>query len=247
VATARRRAPDHDWVSATGNSRAEIAKLARLLGLEDPKSLSYLQEAPAAELRDYRLAVTALLYDDPRAMLQRAADAAPLLPIHILSTVGEHALGPMVCARLTGLIAPDRAVEISRHFSIDFLAQLAAELDPRRAVAVVTAMPRKRVVGIAVAMAARGEHVAMGRFVAHLDDKTLMACVQKLTDEDLLRIAFVLEGMERLDHIFDLVGIERTRSMLEGADEMGLGEEARYLVGNLSARHRKQLRSRFSS
>jgi hypothetical protein len=234
-------------VSVTGHSRAEIAKLARLLGLEDPGSLSYLRDVPAAELRDYREAVTELLYDDPRAMLQRAADAAPLLPIYVLSTVGEHALGPVVCARLTGLIAPDRAVEVSRHFSIDFLAQLAAELDPRRAVAVVTAMPRKRVVGIAVAMAARGEHVAMGRFVAHLDDETLAACVQKLTDEDLLRVAFVLEGMERLDEIFDLVGIERTRSMLESAEAMGLGEEARYLVENLSARHRKQLRSGVSS
>jgi hypothetical protein len=233
-------------MSATPNSRAEIAKLARLLG-EDQGSLAYLQDVPAEELRDYREAVTELLYDDPRATLRRAADAAPLLPIYVLSTVGEHALGPLVCARLTGLIAPDRAVEVSRHFSIDFLAQLAAELDPRRAVAVVTAMPRKRVVGIAVAMAARGEHVAMGRFVAHLDDKTLTACVRKLTDEDLLRIAFVLEGMERLDAMFELVGIERTRSMLDGAEGMGLGEEARYLVENLSARHRKQLLSSPSS
>jgi hypothetical protein len=231
-------------VSAAGDSRAETAKLARLLGLEGPESLAYLQSVPASELRDYREAVTDLLYDDSRAALQRAANAAPLLPTFVLAAVGEHALGPLICARLTGLLAADRAVEISRHFSIEFLARLAAELDPRRAVAVVASMPSDRVVDIAVEMAARGEHVAMGRFAAHLDDETLAACIRELDDADLLRIAFVLEGKERLDEIFELAGRERIRRMLDGADAMGLGEEGRDLADHLTPQHRKQLRGR---
>jgi hypothetical protein len=152
-------------MSAATESRAEAAKLARLLGLDGPESLTYVHQVPASELRDYREAVTELLYDDDQALLQRTADAARLLPAHTLATIGEHALGPLICARLTGLLDPDRAVEISGHFSIDFLAQLSAELDPRRAVDVVTSMPGDRVLEIAAAMAAAGEHVAMGRFV----------------------------------------------------------------------------------
>lgn len=228
-------------MSAATDSRAEAAKLARLLGLDGPESLGYVQQAPASELRDYRDTVTELLYDDDRALLQRAADAARLLPAHTLATMGERALGPLICARLTGLLDPDRAVEISRHFSIDFLAQLAAELDPRRAVDVVTSMPPDRVIDIAVTMAARGEHVGMGRFVAHLDDDALAACIEELTDEDLLRVGFVLDGKERLGEIFELVGLERTQRMLDGAESMGLGEEALDLLDHLDARQRKQL------
>jgi hypothetical protein len=234
-------------MSAATDSRAEAAKLARLLGLDGPESLASVQQAPASELRDYRDAVTELLYDDDRALLQRAADAARLLPAHTLATIGERALGPLICARLTGLLDPARAVDISRHFSIDFLAQLAAELDPRRAVDVITSMPPDLVLDIAVAMAARGEHVGMGRFVAHLDDDTLAACIEELTDEDLLRVGFVLEGKERLGEVFELVGLERTQRMLDGAGSMGLGEEALDLLDHLDARQRKQLRRRVGS
>jgi len=230
-------------MSAATESRAEATKLARLLGLDGPASLKYVHGVPASELRDYRAAVTELLHDD-QALLQRAADAARLLPAHTLATVGEHALGPLICARLTGLLDPGRAVDISGHFSIDFLAQLSAELDPRRAVDVVTSMPGERVVEIAVAMAAAGEHVAMGRFVAHLDDATLAGCVEELTDEDMLRIAFVLEGKERLDHVFELVGLKRTRRMLDGAESIGLSEEALDLRDHLAARQHKQPRRR---
>jgi hypothetical protein len=231
-------------MSAATESRAEAAKLARLLGLDGPESLTYVHQVPASELRDYREAVTELLYDDERALLQRTADVARLLPAHTLATMGEQALGPLICARLSGLLDPDRAVEISGHFSIDFLAQLSAELDPRRAVEVVVSMPGDRVLEIAVAMATAEEHVAMGRFVAHLDDDTLARCIEELTDEDLLRIAFVLEDKERLNDIFELVGLERTQRILDGAESIGLGEEALDLFDRLNARQHKQLRRR---
>jgi hypothetical protein len=229
-------------VSAATESRAEAVKLGRLLGLDGPESLAYVHQVPASELRDYRNAVTELLYDTDRALLQRVADAARLLPARTLATIGEHALGPLVCARITGLLDPKRAAEISRHFPIDFLAQVAAELDPRRAVDVVASTPPDRVLEIALAMAARAEHVAMGRFFAHLDDDALAGCIEELTDEDLLRVVFVLEGKDRLDGVFELVGLERTRRMLDGAESMGLGEEAVDLLGHLNARQRKELR-----
>lgn len=231
-------------MSASSDSRAEVAKLARLLGLDGPESLGYLQTVPAPQLRDYREAVTELLYDDDRALLRRVADAGRLLPANTLATIGERALGPLICARLTGLLAPQRAVEISQHFSIEFVAQLAAELDPRRAVEVVTALPSDRVVEVALAMAATGEYVAMGRFVGFLDREALAACIEGLSDEDLLRVAFLLERKERLEEIVGLVGLGRARRMLEIAESTGLDEEARDLVDHLTARRRKQLRRR---
>jgi hypothetical protein len=228
-------------VSAATDSRSEVAKLARLLGLDGPESLAYLDRVPAPELRDYREAVTDLLYDDDRAALQRAADAARLLPAGTLAKIGERALGPLICARLTGLLDSDRVADISGQFSIGFLAQVAAELDPRRAVDVVTSIPPDRLLAIALRMAAREEHVAMGRFVAYLDDRTLEACIEELSDEDLLRIAFVLEGKERLADVYEVVGLERTQRMLDGAKSIGLDEEALDLFDHLSASQRKAL------
>ena len=221
-------------MSRKSESRAETAKLARLLGVSDPQALAFLEKAPAAELREYREAITDLLYDDDQELLQRAADAVRLLPARTLAAIGESALGPLICARLTGLLEPSRAVEISNHFSIYFLAQLAAELDPRRAVAVVTAIATDTVVAVCAVMATSGEHVAMGRFVAHLDDHTLGLCVGALSDEDLLRVAFVTEGEERLSSIFETVGAERAARIVEAAKRNGLAEEAKHVTERLA-------------
>ena len=222
-------------MSRASESRAEAAKLGRLLGANDPKALAFLLPVPASELRDYREAITDLLYDDDRELLQRAADAARLLPARTLAAIGERALGPLICARLTGLLDPHRAAEISDHFTVDFLARLAAELDPRRAVEVVRAITADSVVAVSAEMAANGEHVAMGRFVAYLDDAALSGCIETLSDEDLLRVAFVMEGEERLPSVFKMVGAERAERMLAAAQVNGLLEEAEHVLGRLQA------------
>lgn len=220
-------------MSGKSESRAETAKLARLLGAQDSRELAFLLKAPASELREYREAITDLLYDDDQELLQRTADSARLLPARTLAAIGESALGPFICARLTGLLDQHRAVEISSHFNVDFLARLAAELDPRRAVAVVSAIAADTLVAVCTAMATNGEHVAMGRFVAHLDDEGLGRCVEALGDEDLLRVAFVIEGEERLPWIFATIGPERAERMLAAARASGLGEEAKHVAERL--------------
>jgi hypothetical protein len=220
-------------MSRKSESRAETAKLARLLGVEDSREIAFLLKAPAPELREYREAITDLLYDDDQELLQRTADSARLLPARTLAAIGESALGPLICARLTGLLDPPRAVEISNHFNVDFLARLAAELDPRRAVAVVSAIATHTLVAVCALMAANGEHVAMGRFVAHLDDEALGLCVESLNDEDLLRVAFVIEGEERLPSIFAMTGAERAERMLAAARASGLAEEAKHVTERL--------------
>jgi hypothetical protein len=226
-------------VSAGSESRAETARLARVLGVEDPQALEFLLPVPAGELREYREAVTDLLYDDEQELLARTAEAARLLPARTLAAIGEHALGPLICARLTGLLDPRRAAEISEHFTLDFLARLAAELDPRRAVAVVSAIATDTVVAISAAMAANGEHVAMGRFVAYLDEMALSRCVEALADEDLLRVAFVMEGEERLAAVFHMVGAARTKRILAAARANGLLEEAEHVIAHLPGASRE--------
>lgn len=126
------------------------------------------------------------------------------------------------------------AAEISEHFTLDFLARLAAELDPRRAAEVVSAIATDTVVAVSAAMAAAGEHIAMGRFVAHLEEAALRRCIEALGDEDLLRVAFVMEGEERLPLVFEMIGAERTERMLAAGRANGLLEEAEHVLARLA-------------
>jgi hypothetical protein len=88
------------------------------------------------------------------------------------------------------------------------------------------------VVAICAAMAASGEHVAMGRFVAYLDERTLGRCIEALGDEDLLRVAFVMEGEARLPAVLAMIG-GRTDRMLAAGRASGLLEEAEHVLTRL--------------
>jgi hypothetical protein len=109
---------------------------------------------------------------------------------------------------------------------------------------VLSLLPRERVVVIALAMVASGEQVAMGRFVAHLDRGTLGECIAGMSDEDVLRVAFVAEGTRPQAKVFDAAGIVRMREVLDAAEPAGLDEEGEYFVGRLSATQRRRLEPR---
>jgi hypothetical protein len=209
--------------ATTLERRAEIAKLERLLAVE-PSALEYLEAAEPDDIARYREEATDLLFDaDVR--LKRMADASRLLPAPVLATIGQRTLGPLLCARLTGLLDPKRAIEIAEHLPAPFLAELGAEMDPRRATDVIARMAPERVAESASEMAVRGEHVAMGRFVAHLSDDALAKCVEQVSDADLLRIGLVLEGKDRLGQISALLPDERLASLARAAVDEDLWPE----------------------
>lgn len=213
-------------------ARAEVLKLARLLGLP-PRRLDYLEVAAAADLAAVRVQVTDALFDNEAHRLRRIADAGRVVPIGVMATIGEKAFGPLLCARLTGLLDPDRAAQVGARLPSAFLAEVAAELDPRRARAVITRMPAETIATVAGLMAAAGEDVAMGRFVGFLEDDVLAACIAAIDDASLLRTGFVLEGKERLDTMIALVPDERLARVPDTIVAENLWVEALDLLAHL--------------
>jgi hypothetical protein len=98
---------------------------------------------------------------------------------------------------------------------------VGVELDPRHAPEVVAAMPPELSCGVAVAMARQGEHVAMARFVAHLERATIAACVTQLDDEDLVCVARALEESDPIETLVEIVGVSRIARL---ADRLPAGE-----------------------
>ena len=213
-------------------ARAEVLKLARLLGLPAER-LEYLLACAPEDLATLRMQATDVLFDGDRHRLRRIADAGKVVPVPVMATIGEKAFGALLCARLTGLLDPDRAAAVGRRLPAPFLADVATELDPRRAREVIGRMPLELLTAVARILAQRGETVPMGRFVAFLPDATLAACTAVIDDASLLRTAFVLEGKDRLDHVIALVGDERLAQMLDVVADQELWVEALDLLAHL--------------
>lgn len=173
-------------------ARAEILKLARLVD-RDPDQLSYLVAMPPRDLRVLREQITEKLFTAQERTLRGLVAASKLLPVGLVANLGQSTFGPMLSARVAGLLDPDRAVDIAAKMPSDFLAEIAIELDPRRASAVIAGIPPGRISEITGELARREEYVTMGRFVGHLSDDALRAALDALDDEALSKTMFVTE------------------------------------------------------
>jgi hypothetical protein len=226
--------------AAALHSRAEIAKLARLLST-DPQRLSYLESIDPSVVAELRERATDRLFDAHGEALQRAVSASRLLPAALVAKIGEKAFGALLCARVAGLLEPGTAVDLARRLPPEFLADVAVELDPRRASDVIARIPVDHVVAVAGELARREEHVTMGRFVGHLDHRAIAATLEVLDDASLLRVAFVMEDKHRLDDIVALLSDQRVAGVIAAAAAQDLWPEARDLALHVAGEGRARL------
>ncbi len=227
-------------MSETLEARAEILKLSRLLGRE-AEELTYLYEMPSAEIRLLREQVTDVLFTAHGPALSRLATASRLLPVALVATLGEQVFGPVLSARVAGLLDPDRAVDMASRLPIGFLADVAIELDPRRASEVIGRIPPEQIGAISRELIGREEYVTMGRFVGHLGNDAIVSAVGVMDDTALLRVAFVLESKDSLKELVGVLGSERLDGIIEAAANANLWPEVLDLLGHLTLAQRGEL------
>lgn len=175
---------------------AEIRKLARTLGVA-PERLGYLRDVPVAELRELRAQVTATLYDAHLDVLERMALASRLLPNPLLARLAERAFGPLLSARIAGLVDVHHGVDIAKRLSPRFLADVAAELDPRRAAGIIAGLSTTVVTAVAAELARREDWITIARFVDMLPEQTITATVDVLPGGALSQVADLLDDSAR--------------------------------------------------
>ncbi len=197
--------------------RAEIIKLARLCRVEDD-SLAWLGKLDAPLIRALREQATAAMFDADRKRFQNMATASRLLPIPILVLIIEKVIGPLICARVCGLVPAARAIEIAEKLKLPFLVDACIELDPRSAQELIGKFPPRLVIAIARELSLRGEYVTMGRFIDLIALDTIRPVVDAIIDDaKLLHIAFFAESTERLGDIVARIAPERLKAVVSHA------------------------------
>lgn len=216
---------------------AEILKFARLIE-KDPDQLGFLESVSPEELRALREGVTNTIFDAGAQSLKRVAAGAKLLPSPLVATIALKSFGPLLCARAAGAVDPSKALDVAKRLPADFLADVTIQLDPRRVAHIIGRVPQDLVVPVASELGRREEHVTMGRFLAYVPDNAIVAAMTALSDEAMLRTAFVLEHKDRLNHALGLLPPERLPGIFANASKLGLWPEALDLLEHLSPARR---------
>jgi hypothetical protein len=215
-------------------SHAEVLKLARLLST-DVERLAYLESLEPAEIALLRERASDSLYAADGHRFHRVALASRLPPVALTTLIAQHAFGPLLCARVAGLLDTRLAVEIALRLPTWFVADLAVELDPRRARDLIAALPPQRIAEVAEELTQREEYIAMGRFVGFMTDAAIVACFGVIDDASLLWISYFVEAKERLDHVVGLLPERRVRSAIRAATSADLWPQALDLLTRVSA------------
>ncbi len=221
-------------------AQAEVLKLARLLQRE-PGSLEYLTRLSLTDLRRLREQVTDALFDANRRTLTRLAAASKLLPAGVTAVIAQRAFGPLLAARISGLLEPERAVEVAAKLPPAFLADVAVELDPRRTTDVIARIPPAQIKAVGAELVSRQEYVTMGRFVGHLAEQAIRASLEVIDDEQLLRLGFVLEQKDRLESVVAVLGEQRLYGLIDAAAAHDLWVEALDLLIHLGKQRQRRL------
>jgi hypothetical protein len=205
--------------------RAEITKLARLIAVE-PNDLEFLERVGPAGLIELREQLVELFYGGEAGGLKRFVAPSKILPASVIAAITKEAVGPVLAARVAGLIEVDQAIAVVAKLPVKFVADISVELDPRRTGKVIGGLPAQTVAEISAELARRGEYVAMGRFVSYLSDEAIAGTFEHATDSALLQVAFVFEDKERLSPVVGLLSSERLSKIMRVAGKEGLWAEA---------------------
>lgn len=221
-------------MTASPQVMAELRKLAHTLDVA-PDRLDVLAGLPAEDLRTLRKQVGEAMFQADRHYLARVAALSKAIPVPVAVKLTEAVLPPLVAARTAELLEPHRAAHLVTRISEKYLADVSRYMDGARAPEVVAAIPPDRVADVAAELAEREEWIVIGSFVSHVTDEALAACVAKFTGEQLLRIGFVLDDLDRLDDIAGMLTSAQIDEMLATAADLGLWLELEELLENLTA------------
>jgi hypothetical protein len=224
-------------------TRVEITKLARELGV-DEEQLAYLGNLPAATVRDFRDMVSAAAFARHEPRLRRIAGLSKLLPVQISSRIAEHALGPVLSARIASVLEPADAVRLAGHLSPGFLSRLAVSLDPARTAPIVRALPAERIVAVGRDLLGRAEYLTLARFVSVVDVDTTLAVVAKADPADLLQVALFTEDPAALNAIVARLDDDKLQELVDAAASSGQYCDAVALLGTLSPASQARLLAR---
>lgn len=195
---------------------AELTKLARLLGTQEHRLTVFADLGPQ-ELRALRWALSDTLHRGDRERFGRLVAASRLMPNKLIALIAEKVMGPMLSARMTGLMEVATAVDVARRLPAGFLADLCIEMDPRSAVGVLRAIPQSIVVAVALELLARREYLTMARFVDVVADEVVQVVVRRIADDAVLRVGVYVESAQRLGELIEAFNDTRLTAIIHAA------------------------------
>lgn len=210
-----------------------LAKLARILDV-DPAEVEFLTGLSVEALRDLRWEISDTLNAADAKRLNGVMAASKLVPTGLAASIGEKWFGPLLCARLVGLVEPKRGGQYAKHLSIDYMADITARTDPRCVGDLIHELDLQTMQQVATTLIERGDHLTLSHFIGHLPADVVTVILEAIDDNAVIvRIARHVEDLAHLDPVVALLPDERIVDLVHAVDVADLWVDGLHLFSQL--------------
>lgn len=214
---------------------SELKRLAALLDVTADE-LAFLSPLEAEQMCFLYASVDSAMHMQQSPLWSGLARATHLIPDRVNAKIANNFLGAMATAQLSYHLPPKKALKISTHFSIPFLADVAAHMEPKRAETLVHAFPQAKVRAVSLHLLAQQNYYAMGQFLDYLTPAQAMPILQDVrSDEAVLRIASYAQRKENLAVLVAGMGNGRLLSLLQKTNELQMWDDVLPILAHLPA------------
>ena len=219
----------------------ELSQLASLLHVSE-EELAFLAPVVPDKIQFLHNSMIRAMQIEQAPVWSRIAKATSLLPDRLTAKVAEGFMGAQVAANVTYHLPASRAVSISKHFSLPFLAEVTSHLTADKIEDLLNAFPMDKAISLTHYLIRQEAYGVMGRLLDHLQIERALLIFQRVpSEEHVLRIVAAAQNKAHLAQMLARLPEERLLRLLRQGIESDLLAGLLAVAGHLPSAQLQRL------
>ena len=197
------------------STESKLSQLATLLHVPEAE-LAFLAPIAPDKIQYLHDSMIRAMQLEQAPMWSRIAKATALLPDRLTVKIAEGFLGAQVAVNVTYHLPLSRAVKISKHFSLPFLAEMTSLLAADQIEELLNAFPMDKAISLTHYLIRQEAYGVMGRLLDHLQVERALVILRRVpSEEHVLRIVDAAHNQPHLAQMLARLPEDRLLRLLQ--------------------------------
>jgi hypothetical protein len=195
----------------------ELRRLAQALH-KSVDDLAYLDKLDAVALQKLRTNFQNSLLNKFGPVFEKIAGAGKLAPDSISATLCTKVFGPAITANMSYFTPMSKAVSLCKLFDADFMAEVAREQIPERAVDMLAELPVDQLKRVTAKLVEHGDYHVLGGFTDYIPEKKAIEIMEVIKNPAAnLQISVYAQRKDRIAKLANMLNDEKLVELITAA------------------------------
>lgn len=178
--------------------QTEIRRLSSVL-YKNSSELAYLKPLSGEALQSLRESLQNKMLDEFGGLFAKMASGGKIAPDKLSAILCKKVFGPTLTANMSYYTPAGKAADMCKHLDDEFMANIAREQIPERAVPLLEGLPVAMMRSVTRQLLASKDYYTMGGFTDHMPEEKTRELMQEISDPaDNLRVSCYAQRKDRI-------------------------------------------------